>query len=158
VEGKGVSSVRNQALLAIMLAFGCDSYTGLESNPVTLTLTAPADVTGTWSVIDTSHVLSCEYNLTANAIGGAGDEAVSWGDATITLLAPPALPAMQPHPAARVAQWFGGPIIRSGSARIASISIGRERPFIAEHQMKYRNSRGVSSVATVTVHCHAPSH
>ena len=149
--------MRNQAFLAIVFAVGCDLHDGLESNPVSLNLSAPADVTGTWSVIDTSHVLSCAYQLTGTVSGGSSNEYITWGDATITLLAPPALPAPQPNPAVRVAQWFGGPIIKTGSARTANMNIGRERPFVAEHQMKYKNSRGASSIATVSVNCRAPS-
>jgi hypothetical protein len=149
--------MRNHAIVLIILVVGCGTHTDLGSNAATLKLAAPIDVTGTWSVIDTSHVLSCTYDLAATASGGMDEEELQWGDATIRLFAPPALPATQPHPARRVAQWFGAPIIRTGSTRTARLSVGRERPFTAEHQMTYRTSRGISSTATATVNCHAPS-
>lgn len=149
--------MRNHALLLIVLVTGCSSHPNRESNPVSVTLTAPIDVTGTWSVIDTSRMLSCTYDLTANASGGMGDEDIEWADATISLFAPPALEGRQPHPATRVAEWFGAPTIKTGSTRTARINVGRERPFSAEHEIRYRTSRGLSSTGAAIVHCRAPA-
>ncbi|MCR4340157.1 MAG: hypothetical protein NUW01_09780 [Gemmatimonadaceae bacterium] len=121
-----------------------------------MTLIAPTAVTGTWSLIDTSRVLSCAYNLTAVASGGRAEETVVWTGATIWLDAPPALLATQPHPATRVAGWFGAPDLASGSSVTAQLSVGREAPFTAAHQLRYRTTRGAPSRAGATVQCLAP--
>jgi hypothetical protein len=111
---------------------------------------------GTWSLIDTSHVLSCAYDLTAVASGGRGDDTVKWAGATITLAAPPALPATQENPAARVAGWFNRPLVSTGSPATARMNIGRDRPFTAEHQFRYRLPGDMTSTAVATVQCRAP--
>ena len=147
--------MRYCAVFLIVVA-ACSSHTDPERVPVTVTLTAPSVVTGTWSLIDTSRVLSCAYDLTAVASGGRGDDTVEWTGATITLEAPPALPGTQEHPAARVAAWFTRPLISTGSPATARMTIGRERPFTAEHQFRYRVAAGTTSSAVATVQCRAP--
>jgi hypothetical protein len=147
--------VRYRAALVIVFA-ACSSHTDPERVPVNVTLTAPNAVTGTWSRIDTSQVLSCAYDVTAVASGGRGDEAVEWTGATIKLEAPPALPATQEYGAARVAGWFAAPTIAIGSPTTARLTIGREAPFTAEHQLRYRLSGGPQSSAVATVRCRAP--
>ena len=142
------------ALLIVVAA--CSSHSDPERAPLKVTLSAPSVVTGTWSLIDTSRVLTCAYDLTAGASGGRGDDTVEWTGATITLEAPPALAATQEHPAARVAGWFNRPVISTGESATARINIGRDRPFTAEHQFRYRRAGGTTSSAVATVQCRAP--
>jgi hypothetical protein len=149
--------MRKYTLPLMLLVCACSVQTDFEGTPVTVTLTAPIEVTGTWSVIDTWHVLSCAYDLTANVTGGQDDKEIEWTDATITLVAPPALNATQPYSATRVSQWFGAPTITTGSTRSAHLSVGRERPFVAEHELSYQASDGARSTTKVFVKCRAPS-
>lgn len=147
--------MRHRAALMIALA-ACSSHADPEGVPVTVTLIAPSVVTGRWILIDASRVLSCAYDLTAIASGGQGDDAVEWEGATIWLDAPPALLATQPYAATRVAEWFAAPSLVSGSSATAHLSVGREAPFTAAHQLRYRPTRGAASSAAVSVQCRAP--
>jgi hypothetical protein len=143
------------ALLSVLAA--CSTQAGPSSPVPTVTLTAPKIVTGVWHVIDTSHVLSCAYDLVATVTSGhAGQDVVEWSGATITLEAPPAQPAVQPYKTSYVAEWFGGTKLMSGASATGHMRIGRERPFTAEHELRYNTSRGSASVATTSVECVAP--
>ena len=140
----------------LCLAAACSSHTDPEQVPVTVTLRGPGVVTGTWTRVDTSRVLSCAYDLAATVRGGRADEPVEWTGATIRLEAPPALPATQEHAAARVAEWFAAAAAAPGTPAITRQTVGREAPFTAEYQVRYRPTRGAPSSATAVVQCRAP--
>jgi hypothetical protein len=143
------------SLLSVLAA--CSMQAGSSSPVPTVALTAPKVVTGVWQMIDTSHVLSCAYDLVATVTNGqTGQDAVEWSGATIRLEAPPALAAVQPYKPSYVAEWFGGTTLLSGASATGHLRIGRDRPFTAEHELRYTTSRGTTSVATTNVQCVAP--
>ena len=141
--------------VAVLFALtACQSKGGVTQTPLTVTLAAPESVTGRWHKIDTSTVLSCEYDVIATVIGVDG--AIEWTGTRIELHAPNAMLATQEHPGTRVATWFGAAILQAGSSATAHLDIGRDRPFAAEHEFRYRLTRGDASSAKTTVHCLAP--
>ena len=132
----------------------CQFQAGVRETPLIVTLAAPESVTGRWHNIDTSTVLSCQYDIVATVTGADG--AIEWTGTRIQLHAPTAMLATQEHPAARVATWFGGASLNAGASATAHMDIGRERPFSAEHEFRYTPTRGAASSATTTVQCRAP--
>ncbi len=147
----------NYRFALLFVVAGCSTQAGPAATDPTVTLTAPKVVTGFWHVIDTSHVFSCEYDLVATVTSGQeGRDAIEWSDATITLQAPSAPPAIQPYKPSYVAQWFGGSKLLSGSSATGHMTEGRDRPFTAQHELRYTTPRGTTSVATTTVQCVAP--
>jgi hypothetical protein len=147
----------NYRLALLFVVAGCSTQAGPATPDPTVTLTAPKVVTGVWQVIDASHVLSCAYDLVATVSGGQeGRDAIEWSNAAITLDAPPALAAVQPYKPSYVAQWFGGSKLLSGTSATGHMREGRDRPFTAQHALRYTTPRGTTSVATTNVQCLAP--
>jgi hypothetical protein len=111
------------AILLLLLA-GCSLDSDAASPPITVKVTAPASVTGSWVLVDTSHVLRCAYDLAASVTGGRDDDSVEWTGATIVLRSTGRLPATQPYSAASVRDWFHAGPVPTGSGVTAHMTLG----------------------------------